>query len=118
MNLLQLFLIISWIIISIIAFDVAKKQKFNALHFIVFIWVWVGLLVFTFFPNILDFIWSFFGVQRWSDVLVYWAIVFLIYFVILLLSKIEKNNEDITKLLKEITFLEEKINKINEDKQK
>ena len=116
MNLLQLFFILSWVIISIIAFDVAKKQKFNALHFVVFIWVWLWLLVFTFFPWVLNIIWEFFWLPRWSDLLVYASIIFLIYFVLLLLSKVEQNNEDITKLVKEITFLEEKINKINENK--
>ena len=116
MNLLQLFFILTWVIISIIAFDVAKKQKFNALHFVVFIWVWLWLLVFTFFPWVLNIIWEFFWLPRWSDLLVYASIIFLIYFVLLLLSKVEQNNEDITKLVKEITFLEEKINKINENK--
>ena len=74
------------------------------------------LLVFTFFPWVLNIIWEFFWLPRWSDLLVYASIIFLIYFVLLLLSKVEQNNEDITKLVKEITFLEEKINKINENK--
>jgi len=39
------------------------------------------------------------------------SIIFLIYFVLLLLRKVESNSEDITKLLKEIAFLEDKINK-------
>lgn len=112
MNLLQVFFIISWVIISIIAFDIAKRQKFNALHFVVFLGVWIGLLVFTFFPNALNVIWNIFGLPRWSDLLVYVSIIFLIYFVLLLLSKVERNKEDITKLVKEITFLEDKINKI------
>ena len=112
MNILQAFFILSGVIILLLAFDIAKKQKFNALHFVVFIWVWAGLLVFTLFPWVLKFIWDFFGIPSWADVLVYTSIIFLIYFVLLLLSKVEKNNEDITKLVKEITFLEEKINKL------
>jgi len=42
---------------------------------------------------------------------VYVSIIFLIYFALLLLRKVESNSEDITKLLKEIAFLEDKINK-------
>lgn len=104
MTLLQIFFIISGIIILILSLDIAKKQKFNALHFLVFIWVWLGLLWFTFFPAFLDYIGSFFWVQRWADLLVYSAIIFLLYFVILLLNKIEQQKEDFTKLVREIAI--------------
>lgn len=104
MTLLEFFFIISWIIILIIAFDIARKQKFNALHFVVFIWVWWGLLVFALFPNILNLLWNLFWVARWADVLVYWAIIFLLYFVLLLLSKHVENKESMTKLIREIAI--------------
>ncbi len=102
MNLLQVFFIISGLIIFFLALDIARKQKFNALHFIVFILIWLGLLVFTVFPGSLNGIWRFFGLQRWADLLVYSSIVFLIYFTLLLLRKVEGNNEDLTKLIREI----------------
>ncbi len=117
MNLLEVFFIISWLIIFFLALDVAKKQKFNALHFVVFIWVWSGLLVFTFSPTVLNLIWRIFWMQRWADVLVYWSIVFLVYFVLLLLKKVEANKEDITKLVREVSILEGKL-KDNENKKK
>ncbi len=37
MNLLQLFFAVSGIIIFVIALDISKRQKFNALHFLVFL---------------------------------------------------------------------------------
>ncbi len=101
MNLLQFFFIISWIIILILAMDIARKQRFNALHFLVFIAVWWGLLVFTFFPFILAYIWSFFWIARWADVLVYISIIFLLYFVLLLLTKHVENKESVTALIRE-----------------
>lgn len=104
MTLLEFFFIISWIIILIIALDISRREKFNALHFLVFIWIWSWLLVFTFFPNILNQIWNIFWVARWADVLVYGSIVFLIYFVLLLLSKHTENKESITKLVREIAI--------------
>lgn len=109
MNLIEVFFIVSGVIIFILSIDIARRKKFNALHFFVFILVWAGLLIFTFFPWILDGIWYLFWLQRWADVLVYCSIIFLIYFVLLLLNKIEKNNEDITKLVREISILENKI---------
>lgn len=104
MNLLQFFFIISGIIIFIIWLDIAKKQRFNALHFLVFLWVWAWLLVFTFFPNILQSIWNIFGVARWADVLVYASIIFLLYFVLLLLTKHVEDKEDITKIVREFAI--------------
>lgn len=104
MTLLEFFFIISWIIILILAIDIAKKQRFNALHFLVFIWVGWWLLIFSFFPNILNSIWKVFWIARWADVLVYWWIIFLLYFVLLLLSKHVENKESITMLIRELAI--------------
>ncbi|MDD5769684.1 MAG: DUF2304 family protein [Candidatus Gracilibacteria bacterium] len=108
MNLLQLFFIISGIILFIISIDVAKKQKFNALHFLVFIGVGAGLVIFTFFPNALNTFGGFFGLQRGADLLVYSSIIFLMYFSVLLLNKVEENKSDITKLVREIAITNSK----------
>lgn len=109
MTLLQVFFIISGIIIFLIALDISKRQKFNALHFIVFLLVGAWLLVFTFFPAILDWVGKIFGIPRGADVLVYASIIFLMYFVLLLLAKSEKNKEDITRLVREVAILESKL---------
>lgn len=113
MNLLQVFFIVSWIVLFLISLDIAKKQKFNALHFLVFIWIWIFLPIFSFFPWILNKFWSFFWLQRWADLLVYSSIIFLLYFVILLLNKIELTKEDLTKLIREIALQNSKKQKIN-----
>lgn len=104
MNLLQVFLIISAIIILILATDIARKQKFNALHFLIFFWMWLWLLVFTFFPALLNNFGQFFGLQRWADLLVYSSIIFLVYFVLLLLSKHVENKDSITWLIRELAI--------------
>ena len=104
MNLLELFFIISWVIIFILAFDIAKREKFNALHFVVFLGVGWGLLVFTFFPDILNILWNILGLQRGADALVYASIIFLLYFVLLLLRKVEINREDITRITRELAL--------------
>lgn len=104
MNLLQIFFIISWAIIFIVAFDIAKKERFNALHFLVFLAVGAGLLVFTFIPEALDLVGKVFGLPRWADALVYTSIIFLFYFVLLLLRKVEATREEVTKLVREIAL--------------
>jgi len=60
-----------------------------------------GLLVFTFFPGVLNGLGRIFGLQRGADVLVYGAIIFVVYMTLLLLSKVEQNKHDITKLIRE-----------------
>ncbi len=104
MGLLQVFFIISGVIIFLLALDVSRRERFNALHFLVFLSIGAGLLTFTFFPPLLDIFASVFGVQRGADVLVYTSIVFLLYFVLLLLQKAEKNRRDITRLSRHIAL--------------
>lgn len=104
MNLLEFFFIISGLILLFLSYDIAKRQKFNALHFLVFIWVWFWLLIFTTFPSVLQYIWNLFWLQRGADVLVYASIIFLLYFSLLLLNKVEKNKEDLTHLIREFAL--------------
>ena len=104
MNLLQVFFIISGIIIFLVAYDIAKRERFNALHFLVFLGVGSGLLIFTFVPEVLDYIGKIFGIARGADVLVYVSIIFLFYFVLLLLRKIENTREEVTRLVREIAL--------------
>ncbi len=104
MSLLQIFFIISGVIITLIAFDIARRERFNALHFLVFLGVGTGLLVFTFFPGVLNFIGHLFGLTRGADVLVYGSIIFLFYFVLLLLKKVEASRQELTNLIREIAL--------------
>ncbi len=104
MSLLQIFFIVSGIIILILSIDIARKQKFNAIHFLIFLFIWIALLIFSFFPNALNYVWRLFWLQRWADLLVYSSIIFLLYFVLLLLKKVEDNRDDLTKFIREIAI--------------
>ncbi|NDK08382.1 DUF2304 family protein [Candidatus Gracilibacteria bacterium] len=104
MTLLQIFFVISGIIIFILSIDIARKQKFNAIHFIIFLFVGVFLLIFSFFPGALNYVGRIFGLQRGADLLVYSSIIFLLYFVLLLLKKIEDNKDDLTKFIREMAI--------------
>lgn len=80
----------------IVAIDAARRDRFNALHFIVFLGVGAGLLVFTFLPGFLDWIGRLFGLARGADVLVYSGIIFLIYFSLLLLQRVDSLSGQVT----------------------
>lgn len=101
MTLLQIFFVISGLIISLTAYDIARRERFNALHFLVFLAVGGGLLFFAFVPNAVNLIGKVFGIANGADVLVYTSITFLFYFVILLLQKTEYNRETLTKVIRE-----------------
>lgn len=61
-------------------------------------------MVFTLFPAVLNKIGLLFGLQRGADLLVYSSIIFLFYFVLLLLRKIEDTREEVTSLVREIAI--------------
>jgi len=112
-NLLQIFFIISGVVLFLLSLDIAKKRKFNALHFLVFFVIGIGLLVFTFFPNILDHLGKIVGLQRGADALVYSSIIFLLYFSLLLLSKVESTRDDMTKVIREIALQNARKDKLS-----
>ena len=103
-NLLQVFLIVSGVVIFFLWIDVARRQKFNAIHFFVFIFIGVSLLIFSLFPNVLNSLGSIFWLQRWADLLVYSSIIFLLYFSLVLLRKIEQTREDMTLFIRELAI--------------
>lgn len=104
MNLLDIFFVVSGVVIFLLGIDIARKEKFNALHFLVFLTIGIGLIVFTFFPSALVRLGNVFGLQRGADLLVYMSIIFLIYFSLLLLRKIWENKDEITNLIREIAL--------------
>lgn len=104
MNLLNFFFIVSWLVFLILALDVANKQKLNIVHFLSFLFIWAALLVFTFYPNILDSIWNIFWVARWADVLVYCSIIFLLYTTLRLYANFVESKEITTELIRNIAI--------------
>ena len=104
MNLLEVFLIISWVILFILSLDIAKRQKFNAIHVFIFTFISIVLLIFVLFPRALNWLWRLFGLQRWADLLVYSAIIFLIYISLIIIRKLEEDRSDLTKILRELAI--------------
>lgn len=96
----------------LLSLDIARREKFNALHFFVFLTIGIGLLVFTFFPSILDKLGSIVGLNRGADALVYGSIIFLIYMSLLLLSKSEENKHAMTRLVREFAIEKSEKKKI------
>lgn len=99
LNLLQFTIIIASVIFFLFWIDLFKRKKANFLHLIVFIWWSLILILFTLNIEALDNFWSFFGIARWADLLVYIAIIILAYFYISLYNKNIKDSQELTKLI-------------------
>ena len=100
----EFFLIISGIVIFVVALHALRRQSFHIFHVLIFLSMGVGILVFTFFPSTLAHLGRLAGLQRGADLLVYASIIFLTYFVLTLIGRIEKGREDMTRLIREIAL--------------
>lgn len=64
------------------------------------------MLLFTLLPSLRDWIARIFGISRGAEVLTYMSIVFLFYFVLLLLQKVEHNRQQMTELIRKLAIEE------------
>lgn len=99
MSLLQFVVIISAVIFLFFWVDLYKRKKMNALHFVVFLWGWWLVILFASNVNLLNQFWQIFWVARWADLMVYIALIALLYLYIELLNKHTKDKYQLTRLI-------------------
>lgn len=63
-TLLELSFLFAGAILLVLSYDIARRQRFNALHFFVFLIIAVSLFLFVFYPPLLAFVGRVFGVER------------------------------------------------------
>ena len=104
MTLLSFLIIVVSIVFLFFWIDLYKRKKANILHLIVFAW-WAALLIyFAIDWAALNRFWSIFGLARWSDVIVYAAIVILAYFYIWSINNQTKDKQELTRLISAMTI--------------
>ena len=103
---LQVIFFLSSIIFILFAIDWFKRKKLNILHFLVFFWWSLMVAIFARDIKLLNLFWSYFWLQRWADLLVYMAIIILIYLYFWLINKIIKINIQQTEILRQISINE------------
>lgn len=106
LSLLQFIIIIASVIFFLFGVDLFKRKKATILHLIVFIWWSFLLILFALNVQALDTFWSFFGIARWADLLVYISIIVLAYFYITLYNKNIKDSQELTKLISALAIEE------------
>ncbi len=104
MTLLQFIIIIASIIFFLFWIDLYKRKKATLLHLIIFIWWSIILIIFALNNQALDNFWSFFGIARWADLIVYTAIIILAYFYISLLNTINRQDIKQTEIIRQVSI--------------
>ena len=104
MNLLQLFFIINWFMFILIWYEFFKNRKLTIFQIFILVLSGVMLVIFTVYPISLHYFWKLFWISRWSYVLIYLSIIFLLYMLINVLSKIELNQLDLTTLIRNLSI--------------
>ncbi len=104
MSLLSFLIVVVSVIFLFFWIDLYKHKKANILHLIIFAW-WATLLIyFAINWEALNRFWAIFGLTRWSDVIVYAAIVILAYFYIWTVNNQTRDKQELTRLISAIAI--------------
>lgn len=101
MSVFQLVVILVAIVFIFFGIDLFKRKKMNILHFLVFFTGGLVVVVFAIDVNLLNKFWKFFGAARGADIVVFVALIFLMYLYIDGLNKQTKDKYQLTKLVSE-----------------
>ncbi len=99
MTWLEIIIIVTWVVFIIFSFDLYQRKKFTLLHFLVFAWGSLSILLFTRFPWALDTFGWLFGLARWADLIVYLSIIFLWHGYIQLINSFTKHATNLTSVI-------------------
>lgn len=78
--------------------------------------IWLFIILFAFAPELSNPIGRFFGISRGLDFLVIVAIILIFYLIFKLYMKIDKLQQDMTKIVREIALNNEITEKSDDDK--
>lgn len=83
-----------------------KRNSESLWEFLLWVVIWSSVVVVVFYPQITDIPANFFGIERGVEFIVAMSILFLFYSTYRIYSKIEKVEQDITKLTRAIALRE------------
>lgn len=99
MSPLSFILIIASFLFLFFAIDGMQRRKFSFLHFFVFVWGSILILSFVFIPWFQQWLSDKIWVARWSDVIVYGALMTLWYFYFEVLNAVTKEKNQTSRLI-------------------
>jgi len=81
-----------------------KERKVTVKEFILWFIIWVALIVVAFFPEVLVFFGDLSGFRRGMDLMIFLSVGLLFYLVFRIYVKLDEQEKEITKLVREISF--------------
>ncbi len=100
----KIFLIIFAIIALWRTFRQYQKDHVSLHWFWVWLLLWSGVVVVAISPQTTDIVANFVGVERGADLLVYLAVIVLIFGFARILVRQEKHRQELTKLVREMSI--------------
>ncbi|MDD2647013.1 MAG: DUF2304 domain-containing protein [Patescibacteria group bacterium] len=88
-----------------------RQNKINFGSFIFWLILWVAAAILVNWPESSSFVARILGVGRGVDVVIYFSIILLFYFIFYLTIKLRRTEKEITDLVRKISFLEDKATK-------
>lgn len=86
-----------------------KKEQVSRYWLLAFSWVWIVVAGSALVPRATDTVAQWVGVERGADMLVYIAVLVLLYGVYRLLVRTQRMHEEITELVRQIALVNAKI---------
>ena len=90
-----------------------KEKSITKYEFLFWSAIWVIVIIVASLPSITDFFTKPLGIARGIDVAIYISIILLFYLNFRLYVKTEQNNQELTKIVRELA--KEKLNQSNQD---
>lgn len=88
-----------------------KDKKMSNSGFLFWSIIWISIIVFASIPQVINSFASFFGIGRPIDLVVYVSIVLLFYLIFRMYVKIESQEQNITKIVRNIAMKKSKKKK-------
>ncbi|MFA4952618.1 MAG: DUF2304 domain-containing protein [Candidatus Pacearchaeota archaeon] len=103
-------MIIQWVILILVLFMYfkllmdLKKGRISLRRFFFWLFIWTGLSLITYFPQIVFFFSNLIGIERAKDLPIYVSIILLFYLLFKISIRIEEIEQGITKIVKKIAL--------------
>jgi hypothetical protein len=85
-----------------------KDKSIRIWEFVFWSAIWLGIIIFSLTPALLQFISGVLGIQRATDLAIYVSIIVLFYLMFRIYVKVDKQGQDITKVVRNVALKKKK----------
>lgn len=104
--LIQIIIILIIIFILLRLVSKFREQEISFLSFLSWFIFWLIAVVIVLYPETTNLLARFLGVGRGADVVIYISLILIFYFIFYITIKLRRTEQEITKLVRKVSFLE------------